>query len=186
MNFFHVQWGNFSHFLFIANGGLFHPNGDQFKSFFFKSFFFSPPKGSHLKSFFYWATNGGLFQVIFFSLQWGVASKDFSFPRVLFLHFFSSQFSPFQVVRVIIQGFLLLWLPKVFQGFIGWFYRVFSSSCISVCWLLVNSVASFHVEFHDLVEQFWKGISTFCIVKNIACNNKGDVCLFTIASFIIV
>jgi hypothetical protein len=64
--------------------------------------FFSTSNGGHFKSFFS-TTNGGLFQMIFFlrlmgvhftwiffSLQWGFASKDFSLPRVLFLHFSNS------------------------------------------------------------------------------------------------
>jgi hypothetical protein len=44
----------------------------------------------------------------------------------------------------------------------------------------------FRVEFHDLVEQFWKRIPTFCIMQNIAYSNKGDVQLLTIVSSIIV
>ncbi len=50
----------------------------------------------------------------------------------------------------------------------------------------MNFVASFRAEFHDLVEQFSKGIPTFCIVKNIAYNTNSDVHLLTITLPIIV
>jgi hypothetical protein len=54
------------------------------------SLFFSTTNGESLQVTFFFTINGGSLQVIFFPLQWGVASKDFSFPRVLFLHFSSS------------------------------------------------------------------------------------------------
>jgi hypothetical protein len=50
----------------------------------------------------------------------------------------------------------------------------------------VNFVASFRAEFHDSVEQFLKGIPTFCIVKNIAYNINSDVHLLTITLSIII
>jgi hypothetical protein len=56
----------------------------------FQVIFLSTTNGGLFQVIFFWATNGGSLQVIFFSLQWGVTSKDFSFPWVLFLHFFSS------------------------------------------------------------------------------------------------
>jgi hypothetical protein len=40
---------------------------------------FSPPMGG-TSSLFVLAINGGSFRMTFFSLQWGVASKDFLFP----------------------------------------------------------------------------------------------------------
>ncbi len=50
----------------------------------------------------------------------------------------------------------------------------------------MNFAAIFEAEFQNLAEQFCKGGPTFCIVKNIVGNNKGDVRLLTIASSIIV
>jgi len=50
----------------------------------------------------------------------------------------------------------------------------------------VSFATSLRVEFHDLAKQFWKGIPTFYIVKNIVCSNKGNVRLLTIVLSIIV
>jgi hypothetical protein len=56
----------------------------------FKSFFSSPPMGGHFKWLFFLPLMGDRFKWLFFSFQWGVISKNFSFPRVLFLHFYIS------------------------------------------------------------------------------------------------
>jgi hypothetical protein len=65
-------------------------------------------------------------------------------------------------------------------------HYLFSTNNLSYLWLVYVSFATiFQVEFHNLVEQFCKGGPTFCIMKNIVGNNKGDMRLLTIASVII-